>query len=118
MRPVVVLRPMAGSASPMAAKMMYIATMASKAGKNVVSSSAIMPGRRPLNRSREKAKAASAPRKTAASAPTSEMTIEFLYQVQNGRELSLKRSVKFFVEKPDGHRLAVLSVPLGLVAAE
>ena len=46
------------------------------------------------------------------------MIIEFLYQVQNGRELSVKRSVKFFVEKPEGHRLAVLSVPLGFVAAE
>ena len=71
----------------MAAKMMYIATIASSAGKNVVSSRNIMPPRRPLNRRREKANAAHAPRKTAPSAPTSEMISEFLYQVQNGREL-------------------------------
>ena len=70
----------------MPAKMMYIATMASSAGKNVVRSRNIMPGRRPLNRSREKANAAHAPMKTATSAPIVEMIIEFLYQVQNGRE--------------------------------
>jgi hypothetical protein len=46
------------------------------------------------------------------------MIIEFLYQDQNGREVSLKRVLKFAVEKPDGHRLAVLSVPLGFVAAD
>ncbi len=62
--------------------MMYIATMASSAGKNVVISRNIMPGRRPLKRSREKANAAHAPTKTAPSAPMVETIIEFLYQVQ------------------------------------
>lgn len=77
-----------------------------------------MPPRRPLNRRREKAKAAQAPMNTAPIAPTNEMIIEFLYQLQNGRELSLNSVVKLAVEKPEGHRLAVLSVPLGFVAAD
>ena len=47
-----------------------------------------------------------------------ETIIEFLYQVQKGRDSSLKSAWKLTVEKPDGSRLAVLSVPEGFVAAE
>ena len=47
-----------------------------------------------------------------------ETIMEFLYQVQKGRDWSLKRASKLTVEKPDGSRLAVLSVPEGFVAAE
>ena len=97
--------------------MMYSATKASSAGNNCSSSRNSRPGRRPLNRRREKANAAHAPMKTAHSAPTPEMISEFLYQVQNGRDASVKR-LGSWPSSTRGEQLAVLSVPPGFVAAE
>ncbi|OPZ48603.1 MAG: hypothetical protein BWY91_03172 [bacterium ADurb.BinA028] len=72
--------------SPSSVKIRNSATKVSSDGNIWMSNRVIRPGRRPWNRSREKAYAAHTPMNTAAIEPIPAMMRVFLYQDQNGRE--------------------------------
>src|SRR5215467_4838354 len=74
------------------------------------------PTRRPRNRIRENANAASSDRNMPAAADSPAIRIELTYQCPN--EVLLNRLVKFAKLAPDGTSCVEDSVPTGLNAAE
>src|SRR5690606_23474172 len=91
---------------------------ASTAGNICTSRMKSRPKRRPVQRSREKAYAAAAPRSRVAAVATTQMMSELRYQVQYGRAGSLRSASKLRRPGRVGSRPDVDSVPALLKAEE
>src|SRR5688500_2051796 len=106
---------MGGHSSVISVKIRYRATMARNCGNSWISSTPISPIRRPVNRNREKAKAAHAERNIDSAADATPMIRVFRNHRGND---PLNVSPKFSKLILVGNSCDELSVPSGFRAAE